>query len=210
MQIKIWGSGPKKRTDKHFVQRFFFVFSAFDLLPRKITNGRNVQFFNLDMPLLKKKEILNATMYVHLPRAPKHGDASVWIDTHKLTVNTLGDTVSKRTGSTHATLDANYGGWVNINVTEIVREWIEHRATNFGLELKVKTGESNLIEIPIPPRNPLEARGNNVSIYIEFFRFFPDFFSNFFLNFPIFFSFFLLLDFFRIFFVFFSEFSDFF
>ena len=184
MLIKIWGVPDRKNEQTNILYNdFIFVFSAFDLLPRKITNGRNVQFFNLDMPLLKKKEILNATMYVHLPRAPKHGDASVWIDTHKLTVNTLGDTVSKRTGSTHAVLDANYGGWVNINVTEIVREWIEHRATNFGLELKVKTGESNSIEIPIPPRNPLEARGNNVSIYIEFFSIFPDFFSNFFLNF---------------------------
>ena len=26
MQIKIWGSGPKKRTDKHFVQRYFFLY----------------------------------------------------------------------------------------------------------------------------------------------------------------------------------------
>ena len=143
------------------LMKYKFVFSASDSLPSKITNGRNVQFFNLDMPLLKKKEILNATMYVHLPRAPKHGDVNVWIDTHVLSINTLGDAVSKRNGTTHAELDPNYGGWVQINVTQLVRHWIEHRNKNFGVELKVKTSGDNSIEIPTPT-NSLETSGNTV------------------------------------------------
>ena len=115
---------------------------------------------------MHKNNILNATLYVHLPRAPRNDDAEVWIDTHMMTLNTFGDVVPKRIGSTEVKLDSNYGGWVNINVTTLVQDWIEHRTRNFGLELKVKTGSSHSIEIPIPPRNPSEARGtkNNVSI----------------------------------------------
>ena len=113
---------------------------------------------------MHKNQILNATLYVHLPRAARMDDAQVWIDTYMMTLN-HGDVVPKRMETTKVELDSNYGGWVKLNVTTVVQEWIEHRTRNFGLELKVKTGSSHSIEIPIPPRNPSEARGtkNNVS-----------------------------------------------
>lgn len=167
MMMSDQASEEDEEDSKSFKTNLVHVFSKnpSDSLPSKITNGRNVQFFNLDMPLLKKKEILNATMYVHLPRAPKHGDANVWIDTHVLSINTLGDAVSKRNGTTHAELDPNYGGWVQINVTQLVRHWIEHRNKNFGVELKVKTSGDNSIEIPTPT-NSLETRGNTNSYIV--------------------------------------------
>ena len=113
------------------------------------------------MPRLQKKEVLNATMYVHLPHAQKHGNTEAWIDTYKLTTDTRGDVEPKRVKTTHVELDANYGGWVEINVTHVVREWIHYRGTSFGLELDVKAGGDRRIEIH-DPSDPSESN-NNVS-----------------------------------------------
>lgn len=100
-------------------------------------------------------------MYVHLPHAQKHGNTQAWIDTYKLTTDSRGDVEPKRVKTTYVELDANYGGWVEINVTHVVREWIHHRGTNFGLELDVKAGGDRRIEIH-DPSDPLESN-NNVS-----------------------------------------------
>ena len=131
-------------------------FSAFGHLPRKISSRPNLHYFNVrKLPFLQKKDILNATLFVHLPRAPKNGDADVWIDTHKLTLNQVGNVVVRRITTNHVELDHHFGGWVNINVTDVVHQWLEHPSTNFGLELKV--WGSRPMKIIIPPKNPSEV-----------------------------------------------------
>ena len=129
-------------------------FSAFGHLPRKISTRPNLHYFNVPkLHFLQKEEILNATLFVHLPRAPKNGDADVWIDTHKLTLNQVGN--ARRIGSNHVQLDHHFGGWVDIEVTRIVHQWLEDPSTNFGLEMKV--WGSRPMEIIIPPKNPSEV-----------------------------------------------------
>ena len=131
-------------------------FSAFGHLPRKISSRPNLHYFNVrKLPFLQKEDILNATLFVHLPRAPKNGDADVWIDTHKLTLNQVGNVIARRIGSNHVQLDHHFGGWVDIKVTRIVHQWLEDPSTNFGLELKV--WGSRPMEIIIPPKNPSEV-----------------------------------------------------
>ena len=107
--------------------------SAIDFLPSKITTGRNVQYFNLSLPHLKnlhESQILKATLFVHLPKAPMVDDTVAWIDTHMITLNKGGEVVPKRMDTDEVDLTPDYGGWADINVTPLVKEWIEDRTKN--------------------------------------------------------------------------------
>lgn len=132
------------------------------IVPQSIIQQWEIQYFSLDA-LLRKEDFKahNAKLYVHLPA--DHGPVSQAKNANKTFMENesqemvyYGDeawvylyyvSVDKKTGvgslilteATRVQLLANRGGWIDIDMMEILSVWRKYPSENLGLQVIIKT-----------------------------------------------------------------------
>ena len=142
-------------------------------MPQSIIDKWEIQYFSLDA--LQQKEdfnVHNAELYVHLPA--DHGPVSQAKSTNKTFMENdesqemvyYGDeawvylhyvSVDKNTGvgslmltqATRVKLLANRGGWVDIDMMEILSLWLKYPSENLGLQIVVKTKYGAIVPVGV-------------------------------------------------------------
>jgi hypothetical protein len=138
--------------DFHFQTRQINVLAqnAETILPQKLTRQWEIQYFSLDSPQLMDglwRNVVRARMYLHMPAATSPEDKDVFINTYYVAVDKTGHSFLKQARTTKAELLPEQGGWVDINVWDLVSAWLKDPTTNLGFVLSVKTGSG--VEIPV-------------------------------------------------------------
>jgi hypothetical protein len=82
-----------------------------------------------------------------MPAATSPEDKDVFINTYYVAVDKTGHSFLKQARTTKAELLPEQGGWVDINVWDLVSAWLKDPTTNLGFVLSVKTGSG--VEIPV-------------------------------------------------------------
>ena len=141
-------------------------------MPNAITQTWDIQYFPLDSLLLKDDlQLYNAKLYVHLPS--DHGSVSTtispnptaldnesqenvyygdeaWVHLYYLTIdkNTQAGRMIQ-TDATRVKLLADRGGWIDIDMMEILKIWLKYPNENLGLHIQVKTKSGQIIPVGI-------------------------------------------------------------
>jgi len=168
------------RFNINFLYNFFF--SANGHIPVSISQQWEMQYFTLDA--LSSREdikVFGAKLYVHLPA--DHGPVSqannanrTLLENESNQIIYYGDEawvylyyamVDKKTGlgsliqteATRVKLLANRGGWIDIDMMEILSFWLKYPNENLGLHISVRT-KSN-VELPVG----VQHQTTNVSVF---------------------------------------------
>ena len=136
-----------------------------------ITQKWDIQYFSLDTLRNRQEDIkdFNAKLYVHLPA--DHGPVSsannanlsllesesddimyygdeAWVYLYYVTIDKNSGVGSLiQTEATRVKLLANRGGWIDIDMEEILSVWLKYPEENHGLHIVVKTKTG--AELPI-------------------------------------------------------------
>ena len=153
------------------VDIFLCLFSAIGHIPDKITSNWDIQYFSVE-PLLSRDFhfVSKANLNMFVPSLPKRrgnfpfqtkiknmsqsiniDEEEIWIDVQYIKWNQkLQNHIFVQTDVIRSKVSNHYGGWVQLDVTEIVNSvWLNNPKENMGLHLQVKTKSGQIIPIGI-------------------------------------------------------------
>ena len=85
------------------------------------------------------RNIRKAKLNIHLPKAPSEDDIDTWIYLSYVEVSKANQASLRQSKAVRTKLNLRRGGWVDLDVSEILEIWLKYGEENFGLVLDVKT-----------------------------------------------------------------------
>ena len=110
--------------------------------------------------MVSKDVIRKAMLQLHLPRAHAHApeDRLAWVTVSYVEVNSKGVSLVK-SNVINTKLDMEHGGWVDIDVSEAVRTWVQGGPySNYGMLIQAETSSGRVINVGV------KHQRSNVSI----------------------------------------------
>jgi len=96
-----------------------------------------------------REVVRKALLQIHLPRAHSDVDRLAWVTVSYVEVNSKGPSLIK-SNVVSTQLDLERGGWVDIDVTEVVRMWATKGSyANYGLHIRADTSTGRSIPVGV-------------------------------------------------------------
>ena len=117
-----------------------------DRLSNKITQSEEeIQYFDLNTEAIRDERwqnIENAMLHMHLPNATDPHDSEIWIQVKMVVTMNDGNFIFKQKHNFKTELLLDQGGWIEIDVRDMVSYWMRGHNYGFTISMKSSKGEN--------------------------------------------------------------------
>ena len=127
----------------NYISKFYFTGKDVDTLSNKITQRKEeIQYFDLNTPQIRDERWQNvekAMLHMHLPNATDPHDTEVWIQVKMVMMNKHHGVIFKQKHNFKTELLPDQGGWIEIDVRDMVSHWM--KGQNYGFTISVESAK---------------------------------------------------------------------
>lgn len=118
-------------------------------LPALVRDLWDIQYFQVLTPQLERswRDVTRAHLWVHLPAAPTPDDKYAWISVHYVSIDKKNKPFLTQDTVTRVKLRPDRGGWIEINVWDVVSLWFKNPDLNLGIVITVSTSTGAAIDV---------------------------------------------------------------
>ena len=111
----------------------------------------DIEYFHVATDQLKDawRQVTKAHVWVHLPGAPGPEDEHAWIYLYYVSVDKNDHAFLTQEKATKVKLRPDRGGWVELNVWDVVSLWFKNPDMNLGINLEASTSTGKTLEIGV-------------------------------------------------------------
>ncbi|XP_059084491.1 growth/differentiation factor 8-like [Tigriopus californicus] len=143
----------QEEDDFHFQTKQINILGIKDspVLPALVRDLWDIQYFQVLTPQLERswRDVTRAHLWVHLPAAPSSDDKYAWISVHYVSIDKKNKPFLTQDTVTRVKLRPDRGGWIEINVWDVVSLWFKNPDLNLGIVITVSTSTGAAIDIGI-------------------------------------------------------------
>ena len=135
----------------YILKYLFLLGKDVDTLSNKITQRKEeIQYFDLNTPQIKDERWQNvekAMLHMHLPNATDPDDTEVFIQVKMVMMNKHHGVDFKQKHNFHTELLPDQGGWIEIDVRDMVAHWLKHPVENYGFSISVESAKGHRFNV---------------------------------------------------------------